>query len=445
MKIGKRRIVLGNAQHVGGRREQQDYMAIVPVGGDGDSVDGVWLIVADGMGGHEGGASASVVAVDSFSKKVKGLTEISSASIKAAIEAANDAVIDWAQDSDGGTTIVVLYLSEHHYWFGSVGDSRIFLRRHGVLHRLNHDHNLGAQLDRLVAEGKLDPQEANADGPERRYLTSYLGKQSGLLVEVEGPREWQAGDSFILASDGLSDALSNDEIANIGFQVTTDVTYAEALVNATVRKQRPGQDNVTAVTVNALGDVGAASGRKVKVTQWLLKPVPLVLFAVAALLIAGAVYLTFVRDGTETGEPAVEEHAQGEVEAEGKVGEPEDGKGDRDTREIVDAGLTQPAANAPTTSGLSTAVRGAESPGSSTQRPVADTAGVVHEQPKSQTEQTEQTRKKVQTPQTGQSPKKPQTEQTEQAQRKVQPQQTPKKPQLKKPPKTKPKKVKSDD
>ena len=146
MKIGKRRIVLGNAQHVGGRREQQDYMAIVPVGGDGDSVDGVWLIVADGMGGHEGGASASVVAVDSFSKKVKGLTEISSASIKAAIEAANDAVIDWAQDSDGGTTIVVLYLSEHHYWFGSVGDSRIFLRRHGVLHRLNHDHNLGPNL-----------------------------------------------------------------------------------------------------------------------------------------------------------------------------------------------------------------------------------------------------------------------------------------------------------
>ncbi len=367
MKIGKRRIVLGNAQHVGGRREQQDYMAIVPVGGDGDSVDGVWLIVADGMGGHEGGASASVVAVDSFSKKVKGLTEISSASIKAAIEAANDAVIDWAQDSDGGTTIVVLYLSEHHYWFGSVGDSRIFLRRHGVLHRLNHDHNLGAQLDRLVAEGKLDPQEANADGPERRYLTSYLGKQSGLLVEVEGPREWQAGDSFILASDGLSDALSNDEIANIGFQVTTDVTYAEALVNATVRKQRPGQDNVTAVTVNALGDVGAASGRKVKVTQWLLKPVPLVLFAVAALLIAGAVYLTFVRDGAEQGEPAVEEHAQEEVE--GKVGEPEDGKGDRDAGAVVDAGRTQPPANAPTTSGLSTAVRGAESPGSSTQLP----------------------------------------------------------------------------
>lgn len=379
MKIGKRRIVLGNAQHVGGRREQQDYMAIVPVGGDGESVDGVWLIVADGMGGHEGGASASVVAVDSFSKKVKGLTEISSASIKAAIEAANDAVIDWAQDSDGGTTIVVLYLSEHHYWFGSVGDSRIFLRRHGVLHRLNHDHNLGAQLDRLVAEGKLDPQEANADGPERRYLTSYLGKQSGLLVEVEGPREWQAGDSFILASDGLSDALSNDEIANIGFQVTTDVTYAEALVNATVRKQRPGQDNVTAVTVNALGDVGAASGRKVKVTQWLLKPVPLVLFAVAALLIAGAVYLTFVGGGTEQRGPAVEEPAQGEVEA--KVGEPEDGNGDRDTRDIVDAGRTQPDANAPTTSGLSTAGSGAKSPGLSTQGPGTNTTGVVPEKP----------------------------------------------------------------
>ena len=165
------------------------------------------------------------------------------------------------------------------------------------------------------------------------------------MVEVEGPREWQAGDSFILASDGLSDALSNDEIANIGFQVTTDVTYAEALVNATVRKQRPGQDNVTAVTVNALGDVGAASGRKVKVTQWLLKPVPLVLFAVAALLIAGAVYLTFVRDGTETGEPAVEEHAQGRWRRRGRWGAG-GWEGRPGYKEIVDAGLTQPAANA---------------------------------------------------------------------------------------------------
>ena len=125
--------------------------------------------------------------------------------------------------------------------FGHVGDSRAYRLRGDVLEQITTDHSLVAEL---VESGVLTPEEAERH-PQRSAITRAVGTESAIEVDVfTVPAE--PGDLFLLCSDGLTDMLSEDEIASALLEADRDPeAAAERLVAAA--NARGGEDNITVV------------------------------------------------------------------------------------------------------------------------------------------------------------------------------------------------------
>jgi protein phosphatase len=249
--------VLGHAQHQGDRGSQQDAFGFIePSDPAFEAHAGKLVIVADGMGGMEHGDIASQTAVQCFldSYRKKTPEEPIPAALERALLSANQAVVDFAQQAgcqDGtGTTFIAAVLHGDRLHWISVGDSHLYLFRNRKLHLLSHPHVFANLLARAVAAGHLSQEEANRH-PERESLTSYIGSSHLEEIDRHAGYALQPGDSLILASDGLFKTLSEDEIvANL----TGDPqTWAPRLVERTIARRRPQQDNVTVVTVTLPG------------------------------------------------------------------------------------------------------------------------------------------------------------------------------------------------
>lgn len=170
---------------------------------------GLWL-VADGMGGHAGGARASEIARDTISARLNNGHGLRDAILEAhrAIRAEQDACPDFG---DMGTTVVVIFDHGDEYEIGWVGDSRAYRYSAdtGKLELLTRDHNVAGML---VAAGALSPSEA-ARHPQRHVLTDCLG-----LVGEHDPRvgslqeRWQSGEWLLICSDGLTGELDDEDI-----------------------------------------------------------------------------------------------------------------------------------------------------------------------------------------------------------------------------------------
>ncbi len=201
--------------------------------------------VADGLGGHQGGAQASRAAVGTV---VAGLAEAGAAvpegAMRAAFRRANLAVFDGAQASQHTnmqTTLTALALSRTAAIVGHVGDSRAYRLRRGRLELLTTDHT---QVHEMLRLRLLTPEQA-AKHPGRSVLTRSLGAE--LLVRVDVRRESvAAGDVYLLCTDGLWGEVSAEEIqqrlpqANLG-------RACEELVR--LAKARGGPDNMSLIAV----------------------------------------------------------------------------------------------------------------------------------------------------------------------------------------------------
>lgn len=244
---------VSHAQHIGARAEQQDVVAVrrdLP----GFAADALAAVVADGMGGHQGGAEAARRAVDVFLGRLGRTAHAEPAPdvLHRATGEAGRAVVEAARAAglldDMGTTLVAAIVEHASLSWVSVGDSAVFLVRNGALQRLNTPHTLGARLDRAVADGRMSPDDA-AGYAQRHALTSYLGKAT--LDEVDGsasPVPFEVGDALVLCSDGLFGTLAEPEIAAI-VSSTPTADAARALVEAAMARAVPRQDNVSAVVV----------------------------------------------------------------------------------------------------------------------------------------------------------------------------------------------------
>jgi len=248
MLLGSRAATVGNEQHCGARAEQQDYFAIDLHQGDDASV---MLALADGMGGHAGGAVASILAVDAF----VGAYQIQQrkrdfASLRACVDAANEAVVERARevDSDMGTTLVALCVDNETFRWVSVGDSVVLACQGDFVTRLNRDHNLREELEHTAAAGPSGSSDTGEELEVGTCLTSYLGLEQLPEVDISEPESTDA-DCFVLASDGLVDALGLDEVGAIVAVSTDAQAVAERLVEAALAKARPNQDNVSVVVL----------------------------------------------------------------------------------------------------------------------------------------------------------------------------------------------------
>ncbi|GMQ45991.1 PP2C family protein-serine/threonine phosphatase [Vibrio sp. 10N] len=174
---------------------------------------GVW-VVADGMGGHEAGDIASQMVVDGIEEYLDFTPSslVDSDGLIAALERINLSILEYSQrchlGKTVGTTVVVLLIKEglfHCLW---LGDSRMYLMRHGHFARKTRDHS---QVMEMVDQGLIQERDAE-NHPLSNVITRALGVSSDLVVsQVSG--QLLIGDVFLLCSDGLTKELSDNEIA----------------------------------------------------------------------------------------------------------------------------------------------------------------------------------------------------------------------------------------
>ena len=220
-----------------------------------------YVVVADGMGGHQAGDIASRLVASSWSASMDQQIRIEAAPERILVDAlplaameANAAIashIEAQADSKnmGSTLLGTLFVENRFYWI-SIGDSPLYLYRGGVLSQINEDHSMAPNLDSLAAQGLLSAEDAHVH-PDRNCLTSAL--MGGGIARVdcpEHPKEMREGDILIAASDGIQH-LADAEIETIlrtenhtGCQDILD-QIMQALRDADV----PDKDNVSVAIV----------------------------------------------------------------------------------------------------------------------------------------------------------------------------------------------------
>ena len=227
------------------RSENQDFGIYTTQQEERESAPGGrLLIVADGMGGHRGGATASRLAAETVKAQYlgSGTGDIPTA-LRESLSRANARIFTEAQanpDLRGmGTTTSVLAVKDGAGWLAHVGDSRIYMVRNGDIKQLTDDHSLVATM---VREGLLTTAEAETH-PRRNVLQRSMGVAEDVEIDVRGPIELQEGDTFILCSDGLHGVVKEDElreVARLPIEAAADEFLRRAL-------DRGAPDNVTVI------------------------------------------------------------------------------------------------------------------------------------------------------------------------------------------------------
>jgi protein phosphatase len=220
------------SQHQGARPYQEDSWALTPLG-----AGAVLAVVADGMGGHAGGAVASRLVTEAMVKAVE-----QGHSLADGLQAANAAVHTSAASKTelagmGSTVVAAIVAGDEVSWI-SVGDSPFFMLSAGKLQRLNADHSMAPQIDALVERGVITAEEG-AGHPGRHTLREAVMGQPLTLID-EGTRKLPANARLLLCSDGV---LSLDD-GDIASQSAKPVS---ALISAVLAVGSPHQDNVTVI------------------------------------------------------------------------------------------------------------------------------------------------------------------------------------------------------
>lgn len=248
----------------GARAYQEDASAVwpgpgpltAPLKGAPPADTALLAVLADGMGGHVGGALASNLVCGMFletyargeADRIKRL----SASLVTANEAIQRKVTANPQLAGMGSTLVaVAFGPDGAHWI-SVGDSPFYLFRKGELTRVNEDHSLAPLLDKLAADGRMSIEDAKAD-PRRHYLRSAVtGEDLDLIDASKRPLALETGDIVLIASDGIL-TLGDEDIGRVVNAYKSDGVdkIADALLRDVENAGDPYQDNTTLIVVRA--------------------------------------------------------------------------------------------------------------------------------------------------------------------------------------------------
>ncbi len=206
---------------------------------------GLWA-VADGMGGHAAGDVASTMVVDSL--RDLSLSEDQNSlinDIEGRLQGVNSQLRRYARSQGPGTIVGSTVAAFAGFGTKAIclwaGDSRIYRLRDSGLQQLTRDHS---QVEELVALGMLNRDEA-ATHRERNVITRAVGAGPELEIELRID-ELQAGDYYVLCSDGLNKAVSDEEIATIMLNSNVEETVRALLRLSLIRGAR---DNVTLVVI----------------------------------------------------------------------------------------------------------------------------------------------------------------------------------------------------
>jgi protein phosphatase len=238
-----------------GHNEDALFVFMGEQGGNPTVAPFVLTVMADGMGGHQGGEIASALAsrivgqqllTQIYLPMLRGeeraaeqpsLTEV----LKQSISQANYAILQTLPGS--GTTLTCAMMIGDRLLIGHVGDSRAYLiRGDEEFRQLTHDHSL---VQRLVEMGQLSPEEA-AVHPQRNVLYRAVGQGGAMDVDVV-THLCHPGERVLLCSDGLWEMISAEEIQQIVLQAANPQIACNRLIDAA--NEAGGHDNITAILV----------------------------------------------------------------------------------------------------------------------------------------------------------------------------------------------------
>ena len=219
------------------RSHNEDYLRVEPE-------LGLW-VVADGMGGHKGGETASMIAADFIVDKIRA-----EETLETAIAQAHHAILQASKEGKGpegmGTTVVALKIIDNTSEISWVGDCRAYLWDNISLKQLTKDHSY---VQHLVDTGVISAEESDQH-PYQDVLLQALGAKDIPDVNVETiVHELYQDEQILLCSDGLTKELNESDIADVlalklNEQEKTDCLITEAL-------GKTGKDNITAILVSA--------------------------------------------------------------------------------------------------------------------------------------------------------------------------------------------------
>ena len=245
--LGALTISCGTCQDIGKRSSQQDSFLLRKING------GVIGVVADGMGGLKDGDLVSRKIVNTIDEACSTFSaEQLRGNLMAVVTRVNDEVNRMLGPNElykCGSTIVAALAEPHQFQWISVGDSRIYLYRTGLLLQLNREHNFEADLLLRAVNHQLSFQEAKGN-PKRRSVSSFIGMGTLKYVdEAQRPTRSMRGDRILICSDGVFNTLPEQEIERILGEYPEPNSAAERLKAAVLQANNPHQDNFTAVII----------------------------------------------------------------------------------------------------------------------------------------------------------------------------------------------------
>ncbi|MBI3892928.1 MAG: Stp1/IreP family PP2C-type Ser/Thr phosphatase [Candidatus Wallbacteria bacterium] len=235
--------------NVGLRREhnEDNYYIFDPAGCDTAS-RGMLFAVADGMGGHAAGETASRIAVETLRDYYTGAMNGSFVEgLERCILDANSRIYSQAQTSPMlkgmGTTLTVALLNNTTLNLGQIGDSRAYLIRAKTITQLTDDHSLVAEQ---IRQGLLTEEEA-ANHPARNIITRALGTKEKVEADFS-TCALEVDDRVLVCSDGLHGVVPNDQILQISLAAADASAACEGLIARA--NEGGGPDNITAIMVH---------------------------------------------------------------------------------------------------------------------------------------------------------------------------------------------------
>ncbi len=237
------------AQHQGDRKEQQDRVAILPHA----RRKGVALaVVADGMGGHTGGALAAEQVVHTAKTNLDqflGADETPQQMLRNSMQEAHTMIkaSRFMNEKDPHSTAVMLLLQPGRVTWGHCGDSRLYHFRGKQLVRRTVDHSY---VEHLVATGKITAQQALTH-PNRNVLLASLGGQEDPRVSLDEVTELTAGDAFVLCSDGLWGYFDDGELASVVADNSAR-RACELLIDKARQRANGGGDNLSLAIIKLI-------------------------------------------------------------------------------------------------------------------------------------------------------------------------------------------------
>ena len=247
-------VEFANLTDVGCQRERNEDSSAYWQAESADDRDrrGRLAVVADGMGGYEGGEEASRIAVQTVCDVYADSSGTPQARLLDGLLTAHGKIRDYARQHPRfvgmGTTCTAASVARSHLYFAHIGDSRLYLIREGKIRKLTRDHSY---VGRLVESGLIAQDDAEAH-PQRHILTAALGVGEEVSPDTPlHPLPLSPGDLLILCTDGLWGVLSDAELCE---QVVDEVPMTACRKLVSLARDRGAPDNVTVQVLRFSGN-----------------------------------------------------------------------------------------------------------------------------------------------------------------------------------------------